>query len=200
MKVVKEAISSDYLSYKVDEDMVIYEGNFCIYLDKLYKCKGLIYYKISPPTLISFEAKVIGRQGKDLENIKDEYLEGTMEVHGYKPIPITINNIHKNYIDGYISSGIIQSKNKYVDYIDFHIINFDKKQGDLIKYDEKLFAGRMNLEVSGYEITIDKRYDYRKELYEELMSENGSIITHVVRIKRKYNKQFKSTYVLKLLD
>ena len=200
MKVVKEAISSDYLSYKVDEDMVIYEGNFCIYLDKLYKCKGLIYYKISPPTLISFEAKVIGRQGKDLENIKDEYLEGTMEVHGYKPIPITINNIHKNYIDGYISSGIIQSKNKYVDYIDFHIINFDKKQGDLIKYDEKLFAGRMNLEVSGYEITIDKRYDYRKELYEELMSENGSIITHVGRIKRKDIKQFKSTYVLKLLD
>ena len=79
MKVVKEAISSDYLSYKVDEDMVIYEGNFCIYLDKLYKCKGLIYYKISPPTLISFEAKVIGRQGKDLENIKDEYLEDKLE-------------------------------------------------------------------------------------------------------------------------
>ena len=80
MKVVKEAISSDYLSYKVDEDMVIYEGNFCIYLDKLYKCKGLIYYKISPPTLISFEAKVIGRQGKDLENIKTNSLNEIIEL------------------------------------------------------------------------------------------------------------------------
>ncbi|MDO7205299.1 hypothetical protein Q5M85_15345 [Paraclostridium bifermentans] len=54
MKVVKEAISSPYLEYGIDEDIVIHEGNFCIYLDKLYKCKGRIYYRISPPVCINF--------------------------------------------------------------------------------------------------------------------------------------------------
>ncbi|WP_250674689.1 hypothetical protein LZ906_010250 [Paraclostridium ghonii] len=200
MKVVKEAISSPYLQYGIDEDIVIYEGNFCIYLDKLYKCKGRIYYKISPPVCINFEAKILGYKNKDLELIKDDYMEGILEVHGYQPFHITINSIQKNYIDGYVSSGIIKSKNRYVDYIDFHIVNFDKKQGTLIKYMDKLFAGRIGFEISGYEITIDKRYDYKKELYEELRFKNGSIITHVGRIKRKDNKPFKSSYIFKLLD
>ncbi|MDO7205300.1 hypothetical protein Q5M85_15350 [Paraclostridium bifermentans] len=44
-----------------------------------------------------------------------------------------------------------------MDYIDFHIVNFDKKQGTLIKYMDKLFAGRIEFEISGYEIIIDKR-------------------------------------------
>lgn len=200
MKVVKEAISSKYLNYGIDEDIVIHEGNFCIYLDKLYKCKGRIYYKISSPTFINFEAKIIGCKSEHLEIIKKKYLEAIIELHGYQPINVTINNIHKNNIYGYASSGIIKSKNKFVDYLDFHIVNFDKKQGKLIKYDDKLFAGRINFEVSGYEIIIDKRYDYNKELYEELREKNGSIITHVGRIRRKDNKAFKSSYVFKLLD
>lgn len=200
MKVVKEAISSPYLEYGIDEDIVIHEGNFCIYLDKLYKCKGRIYYRISPPVCINFEAKVLGHKNIDLEILKDDYLEGMVEVHGYQPFQVNINNIQKNYVDGYVSSGIIKSKNRYVDYIDFHIVNFDKKQGTLIKYMDKLFAGRIEFEISGYEIIIDKRYDYKKELYEELRFKNGSIITHIGRIKRKDNKVFKSTYTFKLLD
>lgn len=200
MKVVKEAISSPYLEYGIDEDIVIHEGNFCIYLDKLYKCKGRIYYRISPPVCINFEAKVLGHKNIDLEILKEDYLEGIIEVHGYQPFQVNINNIQKNYVDGYVSSGIIKSKNRYVDYIDFHIVNFDKKQGTLIKYMDKLFAGRIEFEISGYEIIIDKRYDYKKELYEELRFKNGSIITHIGRIKRKDNKVFKSTYIFKLLD
>lgn len=200
MKVVKEAISSPYLEYGIDEDIVIHEGNFCIYLDKLYKCKGRIYYRISPPVCINFEAKVLGHKNIDLEILKDDYLEGIIEVHGYQPFQVNINNIQKNYVDGYVSSGIIKSKNRYVDYIDFHIVNFDKKQGTLIKYMDKLFAGRIEFEISGYDIIIDKRYDYKKELYEELRFKNGSIITHIGRIKRKDNKVFKSTYIFKLLD
>ncbi|MEN2257664.1 hypothetical protein AAIB48_07775 [Paraclostridium benzoelyticum] len=200
MKVVKEAISSPYLEYGIDEDIVIHEGNFCIYLDKLYKCKGRIYYRISPPVCINFEAKILGHKNLDLENLKEDYLEGIIEVHGYQPFQVNINSIQKNYIDGYVSSGIIKSKNRYVEYIDFHIVNFDKKQGTLIKYMDKLFAGRIEFEISGYEIIIDKRYDYKKELYEELRFKNGSIITHIGRIKRKDNKVFKSTYIFKLLD
>ena len=35
-KVIKNAISSEYLRYKIDEDISIYEGRFCIYLDRKY--------------------------------------------------------------------------------------------------------------------------------------------------------------------
>ena len=37
-KVIKNAISSEYLRYKIDEDISIYEGRFCIYLDRKYRC------------------------------------------------------------------------------------------------------------------------------------------------------------------
>ena len=198
MNVVNEAISSLYLTYGIDEDIVIYEGNFCIYLDKLYKCKGRIYYKISPPVSINFEAKILGY--KNLESLKEDYFEGIIEIHGYQPFSVNINNIQKNYLDGYVNNGIIKSKNRYVDYVDFNILNFDKKQGSLIKYMDKLFAGRIKFEVKGYEVVVDKRYDYRKELYEKLQFKNGNIITHVGRIKRKDNKPFKSTKVFKLID
>ncbi|MCU9816375.1 hypothetical protein [Paraclostridium sp. AKS73] len=95
MKVVKEAISSPYLEYGIDEDIVIHEGNFCIYLDKLYKCKGRIYYRISPPVCINFEAKILGHKNLDLENLKEDYLEGIIEVHGYQPFQVNINSIQK---------------------------------------------------------------------------------------------------------
>ena len=36
-KVIKNAISSEYLRYKIDEDISIYEGRFCIYLDRKYR-------------------------------------------------------------------------------------------------------------------------------------------------------------------
>ena len=31
MKVVKDAIYSKYFNYDIDEDIIIYEGRFCIY-------------------------------------------------------------------------------------------------------------------------------------------------------------------------
>ena len=58
-KVIKNAISSEYLRYKIDEDISIYEGRFCIYLDRKYRCSGIIYYKMTPPISINFKAQIL---------------------------------------------------------------------------------------------------------------------------------------------
>ena len=67
MKVVKDAIYSKYFNYDIDEDIIIYEGRFCIYLDKKYKCNGIIYYKMIPPMSVNFEASIIHTQDEDFD-------------------------------------------------------------------------------------------------------------------------------------
>ena len=53
-----------------------------------------------------------------------------------------------------------------MDSIDFYIINLDRYSGKLIMHEDKLFAGRMEFEIEDFEVTIDKRYDFTKELDE----------------------------------
>ena len=59
---------------------------------------------------------------------------------GYKPISITINARNDFNMEGYINDNHIKSKNSFVDYVDFNIVNLDKFPGDLIKHVDKLFA------------------------------------------------------------
>ena len=40
MKEIADAITSEYLSYGINEDISIYEGRFCIYLDKEIVLQG----------------------------------------------------------------------------------------------------------------------------------------------------------------
>ena len=66
-KVIKNAISSEYLRYKIDEDISIYEGRFCIYLDRKYRCSGIIYYKMTPPISINFKAQILFVEDEDVD-------------------------------------------------------------------------------------------------------------------------------------
>ena len=199
MKVIKDAIYSKYFNYDIDEDIIIYEGRFCIYLDKKYKCSGIVYYKMISPMSINFEASIISTQEEDFDLALD-YDNAILEVYGYKPVSITINTINNSNIDGYINDNSIKSKNTYVEYIDFDIINLNQLPGKLINYENKLFAGRIEFDINEYKVIIDKRYDYRKELNEELKLKSGNIITHVGRIFRKDKKIFKTNNIEAILD
>ena len=199
MKVVKDAIYSKYFNYDIDEDIIIYEGRFCIYLDKKYKCNGIIYYKMIPPMSVNFEASIIHTQDEDFDLALD-YDNAILEVYGYKPVYITVNTINNSNIDGYINDNNMKSKNTYVEYVDFDIINLNQVPGKLINYENKLFAGRIEFEINDYKVVIDKRYDYRKELNEELKIKSGNIITHVGRIFKKDNTTFKTNNVEDILD
>lgn len=199
MKVIKDAIYSDYLRYKIDEDIIIYQGRFCIYLDKKYKCSGIVYYKMTPPVAINFKAQILSVYEEDI-NIGLDYDNAVLDMYGYKLASITINSINDFNIDGYINDNYIKSKNSFVDYVDFHIVNLDKFPGVLIKHVDKLFAGRMQFDINEYTVIIDKRYDYRKELKESLKSKSGSIITHIARIQRKDLKSFKTNNIIDFLD
>ena len=57
--------------------------------------------------------------------------------------------------------------NAEVDYVDFDVVNFDKYFGKLIKYDDKLFAGRMGFSSGEFEVIVDKRFDFTKGLDEK---------------------------------
>ena len=58
-KKIKQAISSDSFCYKINEDIIIYEGRFYVYLDKKYRCVGKVYLKMGIPTSINFKGKII---------------------------------------------------------------------------------------------------------------------------------------------
>lgn len=199
MKIVNNAINSSYFGYEIDEDIIIYEGKFCIYLDYKYKCSGKVFYKMTPPISINFKAEILYVEDERVD-LDLDYDDAILEVYGYKPINITINYINELNIEGYINDSCIKSKNSYVEYIDFNIINLDKFPGKLIKHQDKLFAGRIQFDINDFTVTIDKRYDYRKELNEDLKSKSGSIITHVGRIARKDNSLFKTKNINNLLD
>ena len=198
-KVIKNAISSEYLRYKIDEDISIYEGRFCIYLDRKYRCSGIIYYKMTPPISINFKAQILFVEDEDVD-LELDYDNAILEMYGYKPISITINARNDFNMEGYINDNHIKSKNSFVDYVDFNIVNLDKFPGDLIKHVDKLFAGRIEFDIGDFHITIDKRYDYRRELNDELKSKSGFLITHIGRIRRKDNRPFKTNSIINFLD
>ena len=199
MKVVNNAISSDYLRYKIDEDISIYQGRFCIYLDKKYKCSGIIYYKMTPPVSINFKAQILYIEDEKID-LELDYDNAILEMYGYKPISVAIHTMNDFNIEGYINDNYIKSKNSYVEYIDFHIINFDKFSGNLIKHVDKLFAGRIEFDINDFKVIIDKRYDYRKELSDELKAKSGTLITHIGRIQRKDKNIFKTNNMIRFLD
>ena len=68
-KNISSAISSEYLRYRIDEDISIYEGRFCIYLDRKYRCSGIIYYKMTPPISINFKAQILFIEDEDVDLI-----------------------------------------------------------------------------------------------------------------------------------
>lgn len=203
MKLYENFISSELLKYDVNEDIVIYKGRFCVYLDKKYKCSGKVYLKTIPPVSINFHADILFVEDiddVDIGNMELNYDNAVLEVHGYKITSVSINSLGKSSIDGYLNGSYMRSKNSFVDYVDFGIINSNKYSGKLIKSEDTLYAGRMEFEFNDFVVVLDKREDYRKELYEELKSKSGSIITHVGRIYKKDNTSFKTSNIIDILD
>ena len=143
MKIVENAIFSKFLQFDIDENIPIHEGRFCIYLrNKKYKCSGKVIYKMATEGTITFKGKILSTQDLEIDTILD-YDSAELEIYRYRPVSVTVSSINDFHIEGYINHGHIRSKNAEVDYVDFDVVNFDKYFGKLIKYDDKLFAGRM---------------------------------------------------------
>lgn len=192
MNINNEAIESLYKSNAVNEDLVIYSGKFCIYTNIPIKCNGVIYYKISEPVSINFEADVY--QFDDISDSVDfKSLDNAqLEIVGYKLMDVEIMSIKSGKVRGYVNDIIIKSKDSIVDYVQFDIVNMDKIPGKLVKYKDIVYAGRIQFDINDYTVIIDKSYEYNKELHRDLVSKNGSIITHTGRIYRKNMEPFKT--------
>ncbi|MCU9807460.1 hypothetical protein LEQ06_04245 [Paraclostridium sp. AKS46] len=59
-----------------------------------------------------------------------------------------------------------------------------------INHGSKFYRERFEIEIGEYIVIVDKRADYDKKLYEELKYEEGSLMTHIGRVKRKDNNPF----------
>ena len=190
MKIVENAIFSKFLQFDIDENIPIYEGRFCIYLlNRKYKCSGKVMYKMATEGTITFKGKILSVKNYDVD-ITLDYDSAELEIYKYRPVSVTVSYLNDVTIEGYINHGHIRSKNAEVDYVDFDVVNFDKYFGKLIKYNDKLFAGRMEFNSGDFEIIVDKRFDFTKELDERLKDRDAHIITHSGRIRRKDKKPF----------
>lgn len=201
MNKIKESIQSNFLEYGIDDKIKIFDGRYCFYVnDKLFKCKGNLSYKIISPSAITFEAELYNTE----ENKKNLELLDTneilIELHGYKPMNAVITNIQKDIIFGYISDNAISSKNVKADYIQFDIVNMDKFPGKLVKYNDAVYATRIEFELNDYLIQIDKSIKYKKEFQKELVSKNGSAITHTGRVYNKKGNLINTANIEKILD
>ncbi|MDR1774424.1 MAG: hypothetical protein LBR30_06120, partial [Clostridioides sp.] len=199
---------TDIYKYKINEDIIIYKGRFSLYIDKKYKCNGVLYFNMKPPVSICFEADILYSEEIQTSetsifndiNLNLDFDKAIIDVHGYKMASVTINIFNKYSVSGFINNKFLKSKNSMVEYIDFCIVNFNKFAGSLIRKNDVLFAGRMKFEINDYIVTIDKREDFRKEMYEDLKSKNGTIITHIARIQRKDNKLFRTENIVDFFD
>lgn len=194
-----EAITSIFIDNKINEDLVIYRGRFCIYAGITIRCKGTVYYKIGDPVSINFSGVIYKYEEikEDLAYIKFD--EVSLEIPGYKIIEAEITQINSSNILGFVSDQLIKSKDSLVDYIQFDIVNLDKIPGKLVDYKNIKYAGRIEFRVNEYKIIIDKSFEYNKSLKDELIDTSGNIITHTGRIYRSDGKKFKTKKIDGLL-
>ena len=188
MSISNKAIVSNFNMAKMDESLTIYEGNLCIYSSIIIKFRGRVYYDMTDTSSIKFEGIIY-----KFEDVEDELpslmMENVnLEILGYKLIDADITSIRNNHIEGYVNDFVIKSKDNKVDYIQFDIVNMDKIPGKLVKYDDLVYAGRIEFNLNDYKIIIDKSYEYNKELKSLLEARSSNIITHTGRIYRLKGK------------
>lgn len=202
MNIINESIESIFSKSKINEDLIIYNGRFCIYTDRQLKCNGTIYYKITEPASINFNAKIHKYSELKEENFEynHEIFDNiTLDIPGYKPMEGYILNIKAGEVRGYIDDLVIKSKDNEVDYVQFDIINMDKIPGKLVKHKNLLYAARLEFDINNYKVIIDKSFDYNKEFHSELVSKTGCRITHTGRIYKKDYKPFKTKKVYDMI-
>lgn len=192
MNINNESIISKFSQKHISDDILIYEGKFCIYTNETIKCKGSIFYKTTEPISINFQAEIYKHE--EYTNLDEiiTYDEATIEVPGYKHMNIQILSVKNGRISGYIDDLVIRSKDSIVDYIQFDILNMDKIPGKLVEYNDLVYAGRIEFNINQYTVIIDKSYDYNKDVHKELVLKNGSKITHTGRIYKKDFSSFKT--------
>lgn len=193
-----ENIVSNNVNFKINEDLLVYEGRFCLYTNSIIKCTGSVMQKITEPMSIYFEGRIEESDSDDYDEIFYDNVE--LEIVGYKMIDAQITSMRNGFVQGYVNDRIIKSKDCDLDFIKFDIINMDKIPGKLVNGKNGIYAGRIEFEINDYRIVIDKNYDFNKEMKEELIRHSASAITHAGKIIRKDNKAIKSRRVDFLIE
>nr|WP_314277993.1 hypothetical protein [uncultured Peptostreptococcus sp.] len=200
MDISNESIVSLYDASSINDDLLIYRGRFHIYGTYDIKCDGHIYYKVTDPVSINFKASIYMYETIS-DHIEDLSMEEiTIDIPGYKIMNAEIVQTMNGEVYGYINDILIKSKDTEVDYLQFDIINMDKIPGKLVKHNNLVYAARLEFDINEYRLVIDKRYKYNKEMHNNLVSKNGSLITHTGRIYKKDSSRVKTKKIRNILN
>ena len=200
MTISNKSIVSKYSLEQMDESLTIYEGNLCIYSSVNIRFNGRVYYDMTDTSSIKFEGTIykFDELEEDIPSLMMDSV--SLEILGYKLIDADITSIKNNHIEGYVNDFVIKSKDNKVDYVQFDIVNMDKIPGKLVKYQDLVYAGRIEFTLNDYKIIIDKSYGYNKDLKASLEAKSSNIITHTGRIYRKNEEPFNTRKVDQMIS
>ncbi|NQX58554.1 hypothetical protein [Paenibacillus qinlingensis] len=194
-------LEANYLEYEVNESILIYSGEFILIVndEKEHSFIGEVSLNWLPSPMLRLNGASI-HSHNDFHNTDNmEQNKAKIKISDYFVEDVFISGISHNLsgsinIKGEILSSILKKQSKKVAYIKCGITNLiNTFGGENVKYKEGGVRNRFNISIDGWNITIDKRPDYKeKRIYETLKSTGGYAITHLCQIKREDGQAFET--------
>ncbi|MBD7908024.1 hypothetical protein [Sporosarcina gallistercoris] len=185
----------------------IYNGEFNIRSGsgKSIDLKGTINYQVHPKPSVRFKGDVL--KSNNVKNFDEHDWELTTktckEISGSFIITsVKYTNSKTNSrveVNGELQYELKTSLDIKLTEVKFSLINFINNYGRAYKYENAIYAGRVELSFNQYNILIDKVTN-SKEIYKKLKEQGGYDITHIGQIRRKDGKEFKLSDVDSLLE
>ncbi|GKV70575.1 hypothetical protein NCCP2716_30730 [Sporosarcina sp. NCCP-2716] len=183
---------------------IIYKGPFTLKSNgRLIELEGTISYLTNPRPEVCFVGKVLNGSLNSL--FSAEYLELTTptDIKG----SFNLTSINPSYsrigssteIKGELQYELKMSKQSQYSEINFSLVNFINNYGLAYSFNNRILAGRVELQYKNYLVVIDKVPDSKK-IYENLKEQNGFAITHIGQIKRLDGKEFELEEIERFLE
>lgn len=169
-----------YITEKPNSPIKLYEGSLEIHQNGTIKQgEGKVYFEWLPYPSVKFELLYSDRWSPLLNsaqryplNLLGISTKAEASVHTFRE-----DGKGMREVSGKLSNPIVDCSDKRLSYIVFHLVNI-------------FWSSRVNLEVEGWSVTIDP-VENHTDIKKALKSEGGYAITHIGKIERLDNKEFK---------
>lgn len=196
-------LEGDYLEYEVNESIPIYTGEFILIVNEEEKHSfiGEVSLNWLPSPMLRLIGASIHSHSDAFHNLGNlEQNKVKIKISDYIEGEVVISEFRHNVsgsinIKGEILSSILTKQSKKVSYINCGITNLiNTYGGEIVKYKAGGVRNRFKLSIDGWDITIDKRPDYKeKKIYETLKITGGYAITHLCQIRREDGQAFETS-------
>ncbi|MFS0575104.1 hypothetical protein AB1K83_05695 [Sporosarcina sp. 179-K 3D1 HS] len=179
----------------------IYEGPIHLQTtDHIITLEGIITYSQKPRPKILFKGRIVVDGKLDFSKLNswqattDNGLNGSVLITSFE-----FNSKGEKQIGGEFTYEICQQDFQPKEKICFSVLNFVNNRGQMVRYGDRVYAGRISIQHNGYKIIIDKIPDSKK-VFDQLKRNGRFSITHVGQIYRNDNNDIDFKEVEELLD